>query len=43
MALNAYSSCKSIVLNNSEVFVDFECERLLPGWKPRKLGTYLMN
>lgn len=38
MALNAYISSKSLVINNSEVFVDFECGRLLPGWKPRRLG-----
>jgi len=38
MALNAYSHCKSLVLNNFKVFVDFECGRLLPGWKPRRLG-----
>jgi len=38
MALNAYRRCKNIVIKNSEIFVDFECGRLLPGWKPRRLG-----
>ncbi|XP_050435473.1 U11/U12 small nuclear ribonucleoprotein 35 kDa protein-like isoform X1 [Adelges cooleyi] len=38
MALNAYKKCNSLVLNNSEILVDFECGRLLPGWKPRRLG-----
>lgn len=38
MALNAYARCKSLVIKNSEVFVDFECGRILPGWKPRRLG-----
>lgn len=38
MALNAYNQCKSLILKNSEIFVDFECGRLLPGWKPRRLG-----
>jgi len=40
MALNTYVRCKKLVLKNSEVFVDFECGRLLPGWKPRRLGIY---
>ncbi|XP_050529772.1 U11/U12 small nuclear ribonucleoprotein 35 kDa protein-like [Daktulosphaira vitifoliae] len=38
MALNAYIKCKSLVLKDVEVLVDFECGRLLPGWKPRRLG-----
>ncbi|XP_001951817.1 U11/U12 small nuclear ribonucleoprotein 35 kDa protein [Acyrthosiphon pisum] len=38
MALNTYVLCKKLVLKNSQVFVDFECGRLLPGWKPRRLG-----
>ena len=25
-------------IDNSQVFVDMECERTLPGWKPRRLG-----
>lgn len=41
MALNAYVRCKSLVLNSKEVFVDFECGRLLPGWKPRRLGILI--
>lgn len=39
MALNAYIRCRSLLLKNTEIFVDFECGRLLPGWKPRRLGT----
>jgi len=38
MALNTYLRCKSLILKNSEIFVDFECGRVLPGWKPRRLG-----
>jgi len=41
MALNTYVLCKKLVLKNSEVFVDFECGRLLPGWKPRRLGILI--
>lgn len=43
MALNAYRRCKSLVIRNSEVIVDFECERLLPGWKPRRLGILIIK
>lgn len=43
MALNAYMHCKTLVLNNSEVLVDFECGRLLPGWKPRRLGKMIVD
>ena len=25
-------------IDNSQVFVDMECERTLRGWKPRRLG-----
>lgn len=42
MALNAYLQCKSVIIKNSEIFVDFECGRLLPGWKPRRLGILLI-
>jgi len=42
MALNAYNQCKSLILKNSRIFVDFECGRLLPGWKPRRLGIYYL-
>lgn len=37
MALNVYRR-KNIVIKNCKLYVDFECERLLPGWKPRRLG-----
>lgn len=43
MARNAYTSCKSLILNDTEVFVDFECGRTLARWKPRKLGTLLIK
>lgn len=42
MALNAYLRCKSVIIKNSEIFVDFECGRLLPGWKPRRLGKLII-
>lgn len=42
MALNAYIRCKSLKIKDSEVFVDFECGRILPGWKPRRLGMYII-
>uniref|UniRef100_A0A2S2NZ44 U11/U12 small nuclear ribonucleoprotein 35 kDa protein n=1 Tax=Schizaphis graminum TaxID=13262 RepID=A0A2S2NZ44_SCHGA len=38
MAMNTYLRCKSLILKDSEIFVDFECGRVLPGWKPRRLG-----
>jgi len=25
-------------IDNSQIFVDMECERTLHGWKPRRLG-----
>lgn len=34
----AYSRCNKIMIDGAQVFIDFECERLLPGWKPRRLG-----
>ncbi|XP_067014680.1 U11/U12 small nuclear ribonucleoprotein 35 kDa protein [Anabrus simplex] len=37
-AKHAYVSGNRGLLNGSEVFVDFECERVLPGWVPRRLG-----
>lgn len=42
MALNAYVRCKSLVIKNTEIFVDFECGRILPGWKPRRLGIHII-
>lgn len=27
-----------MAIDDRNVFVDFECERLLPGWIPRRLG-----
>lgn len=28
----------AVILDDKEIFVDFECERTLPGWIPRRLG-----
>lgn len=41
MALDAYKYGRSLIINNTEIFVDFECGRTLPGWKPRRLGIKL--
>ncbi|KAJ8932183.1 hypothetical protein NQ318_007468 [Aromia moschata] len=37
-AEEAYRLANRMVLEGSMIFVDFECERLLKGWKPRRLG-----
>lgn len=37
-AEEAYRSANRMHLDGSTIFVDFECERLLKGWKPRRLG-----
>ncbi|CAH1980052.1 unnamed protein product [Acanthoscelides obtectus] len=37
-AEEAYRSANKTVLDGNTIFVDFECERLLKGWKPRRLG-----
>ncbi|XP_073976223.1 U11/U12 small nuclear ribonucleoprotein 35 kDa protein-like [Rhodnius prolixus] len=37
-ALMAYKRGNKTIIDGSEVFVDMECERLLPGWVPRRLG-----
>ncbi|RZF32839.1 hypothetical protein LSTR_LSTR009390 [Laodelphax striatellus] len=34
----AYRRANSSNIDGMEVLVDFECERLLPGWIPRRLG-----
>ena len=40
MYFNVISSQASnkMYIDNSQIFVDMECERILPGWKPRRLG-----
>lgn len=43
MALNAYIRCKSLIIKNSRLYVDYECGRILPGWKPRRLGIIKIN
>ncbi|XP_063225935.1 U11/U12 small nuclear ribonucleoprotein 35 kDa protein-like [Bacillus rossius redtenbacheri] len=37
-ASKAYRKANRMVIDGKKVFVDFECERLLEGWKPRRLG-----
>ncbi|CAH0551903.1 unnamed protein product [Brassicogethes aeneus] len=37
-AEEAYKNANRIVVDGNFIFVDFECERLLKGWKPRRLG-----
>ncbi|XP_014257468.1 U11/U12 small nuclear ribonucleoprotein 35 kDa protein-like [Cimex lectularius] len=37
-ALNAFQRGFKMRLDGSQLFVDMECERLLPGWVPRRLG-----
>ncbi|XP_076355846.1 U11/U12 small nuclear ribonucleoprotein 35 kDa protein-like isoform X3 [Tachypleus tridentatus] len=38
IALHAQRETYRTVLDDSEIFVDFECERTLAGWVPRRLG-----
>lgn len=37
-AEEAYKMANKIVVDGHIIFVDFECERLLKNWKPRRLG-----
>lgn len=37
-AEEAYRKAYKMVLDGNELFIDFECERLLKGWKPRRVG-----
>lgn len=37
-AEQAYREANRMMLDGNIIFVDFECERLLKGWKPRRLG-----
>lgn len=37
-ALSAYKKTNKLCVDGSKILVDFECERLLPGWVPRRLG-----
>ena len=30
-------------LEGSKIIVDYECERFLPGWKPRRFGEEDLN
>lgn len=40
-ASTAYRSGNRIIIDDRKVLVDFECERLLPGWVPRRLGNLI--
>jgi RNA recognition motif-containing protein len=37
-ANQAYHCANNLTIDGRRIFVDFECERKLPGWKPRRLG-----
>lgn len=37
-AEEAYCKTNSMNIDGNIIFVDFECERLLKGWRPRRLG-----
>lgn len=37
-AEEAYRKANKVIVDGQAIFVDFECERLLKGWKPRRLG-----
>jgi len=37
-AEDAYKKANRMYIDGQPIFVDFECERLLKGWKPRRLG-----
>lgn len=37
-AEEAYRDAYKMNVDGHNIFIDFECERLLKGWKPRRLG-----
>lgn len=37
-AEEAYRKANKMVVDDRELFIDFECQRLLKGWRPRRLG-----
>lgn len=37
-AEEAYCKAHKMNIDGNRIFVDFECERLLKGWRPRRLG-----
>lgn len=41
-ANRAYHYGNNLVIEGRRIFVDFECERKLPGWKPRRLGNFML-
>lgn len=42
-AQRAVEEAYKISIDGKEIFVDYEMERVLPGWIPRRLGTYVLN
>lgn len=42
-ARTAYREANKATIDGREIFVDFECERTLPGWVPRRLGTGILS
>lgn len=39
--LRAVNKADGLFIDGNKIFVDHECERLLPGWIPRRLGKML--
>lgn len=37
-ALSAYKRGYGMVIDGRQIAIDLECQRLLPGWVPRRLG-----
>ena len=37
-ARKAWRDSKELIIDGCNVVIDFECERTLPGWKPRRFG-----
>jgi RNA recognition motif-containing protein len=42
-ANQAYLYANNLIIDGRRIFVDFECERKLPGWKPRRLGIVMFT
>ena len=41
-ASQAYNHANNLIIDGRRIFVDFECERTLPGWRPRRLGNCMI-
>lgn len=37
-AVKAYNNANKVILDERRILVDYELERVLKGWKPRRLG-----